>query len=204
MPEPLRRVSPAQGRRNRRRLAKADPVVGEGLGNELRNCPGCGLAGEDFLGCLNWKRYTGAPDEFEAAASELLAFIRLDVRNRILRRYPLAFPARAVRSLFGLSNRKLTRPGLLEYHYEKYLYGDTSLFQLPESPCLHLLATNISEGRLCSFNRNGLWVIRRGENHTTRIEQIPIGLATVPMAVAASSAFLLGLRFLSKRHIFAP
>jgi predicted acylesterase/phospholipase RssA len=34
-----------------------------------------------------------------------------------------------------------------------------------------------------------LWVIRRGENHTTRIEQIPIGLATVPMAVAASSAF---------------
>ena len=56
---------------------------------------------------------------------------------------PLHWPRR----LAGLSNRKLTRAGLLEYHYEKYLYGDTSLFQLPEHPRLHILATNISEGR---------------------------------------------------------
>ena len=34
---------------------------------------------------------------------------------------------------WGCSNRKLTRTGLLEYHYEKYLYGDTSLFELPET-----------------------------------------------------------------------
>ncbi|HEY1858709.1 MAG TPA: patatin-like phospholipase family protein, partial [Gemmataceae bacterium] len=31
---------------------------------------------------LNWDRYNGSPEEFDAAASELLAFIRLDVRNR--------------------------------------------------------------------------------------------------------------------------
>src|SRR6185436_10795045 len=62
-------------------------------------------------------------------------------------------------------------------------------FQLPEYPRLHILATNLSEGRICSFNRDGLWMIRREAGHTFRIEQFHIGLATVPMAVAASSAF---------------
>src|SRR5271165_5174740 len=35
---------------------------------------------------LNWARYNGTANEFDAAAAELLAFVRLDVRNRILRR----------------------------------------------------------------------------------------------------------------------
>ena len=43
---------------------------------------------------LHWDRYNGSPNEFDAAASELLAFVRLDVRNRILRRFPLNLPAR--------------------------------------------------------------------------------------------------------------
>jgi predicted acylesterase/phospholipase RssA len=139
--------------------------------------------------CLNWGRYNGSPSEFDAAAAELLNFVRLDVRNRIVRRYALGFLLRGPRRLAGLSNRRLTRAGLLEYYYEKFLYGDTSLFQLPESPRLHLLATNISEGRLCSFNRDGLWMIRRDVGQGFRIDQIPISLATVPMAVTASSAF---------------
>src|SRR5262245_5512597 len=48
---------------------------------------------------LNWDRYTGTDEEFQAAASELIAFIRLDVRNRIVRRYPLAFPLRSARKI---------------------------------------------------------------------------------------------------------
>src|SRR5262245_26807437 len=138
---------------------------------------------------LNWGRYSGSASEFDAAADELLAFVRLDVRNRILRRFPLVLPLRAVRRLAGKSNRRLTRPGLLEYHYQQYLYGDISLFQLPENPRLHILATNLSEGRLCSFNRDGLWMIGREPRQASRIDQVHIGLATVPMAVAASSAF---------------
>ena len=138
---------------------------------------------------LNWDRYNGSPNEFDAAASELLAFVRLDVRNRIARRFPLSLPLRWPRRLLGLSNRKLTRTGLLEYHYEKYLYGDTSLFELPERPQLHILATNLSEGCLCSFNRNGLLMVRRQPGHAIRIDRIHAGLATVPMAVTASSAF---------------
>jgi predicted acylesterase/phospholipase RssA len=76
---------------------------------------------------LNWDRYNGSPNEFDAAASELLSVVRLDVRNRIARRFPLYLPLRWPLRLLGVSNRKLTRTGLLEYLYEKYLYGDTCL-----------------------------------------------------------------------------
>src|SRR3954451_11054871 len=95
---------------------------------------------------LNWNRYNGSAQEFDDAAAEFLSFVGLYIRNRIARRFPLAFPLRWLRKLLGYSNRKLTRPGLLEYQYEKYLYGDVSLFDLPESPQLHILATNLNEG----------------------------------------------------------
>src|SRR5262245_42043837 len=72
---------------------------------------------------LKWGRYNGSASEFDAAAAELVNFVRLDVRNRILRRYPFGLALRWPRFLLGLSNRRLTRAGLLEYHYEKYLYG---------------------------------------------------------------------------------
>jgi hypothetical protein len=63
----------------------------------------------------------------------------------------------------------------------------TSLFELPVTPQLHILETNLSEGCLSSFNRSGLLMLRRQDR--LRIERVPTGLATVPMAVAASSAF---------------
>lgn len=138
---------------------------------------------------LNWDRYNGSPNEFDAAASELISLVRLDVRNRITRRFPLTIPFRWPLRLFGVLNRKLTRTGLLEHHYDRYLYGDISLFELPEKPQLHILATNLSEGCLCSFTRDGLLMVRRAPGNTFRIDRIPIGLATVPMAVTASSAF---------------
>jgi predicted acylesterase/phospholipase RssA len=138
---------------------------------------------------LNWNRYNGSPSDFDAVAAEFLAFVDLDIRNRIVRRYPFTLPVRLGRRLVGLSNRKLTRTGLLEAHYERYLYGDRSLFELPESPSLHLLATNLKEGCLCSFNRAGLWMVRRQAGGTLHIERLQAGLATVAMAVAASSAF---------------
>ena len=110
---------------------------------------------------LNWDRYNGSPEEFDAAAAELLSFVDLGVRNRIMRRFPLGMLVRWLRRLAGLPNRKLTRTGLLEYHYDKHLYGDTSLFELPEKPQLHILTTNLSEGCLCSFNRDGVLMVRR-------------------------------------------
>jgi predicted acylesterase/phospholipase RssA len=138
---------------------------------------------------LNWDRYTGGLKEFDSAAAEFLDFVRLDIRNRVVRRFPLTIPLRWARWLLGRSNRRLTRTGLLEYHYERYLYGDKSLFELPERPQLHILATNLSEGCLCSFNRNGLLMVRRQAGGTVRADRIHVGLATVAMAVTASSAF---------------
>lgn len=139
---------------------------------------------------LNWDRYTDSEREFEEAAAELIRFVQLDIRNRVVRRYPLAVPLRAARRLaFQRPDRQLTRTGLLEYHYEKYLYGDTCLFELPERPRLYILATNLSEGCLCAFTRDGLLMQRRQPGQQFRFERIQAGLATVPMAVTASSAF---------------
>ena len=139
---------------------------------------------------LNWQRYNGSLDEFDAAAAELIRFVQLDVRNRVVRRYPLTMPLRALRRLsLRRPMRQLTRTGLLEYHYEKFLYGDTCLFQLPERPRLSILATNLSEGCLCAFTRDGLIMQRRLPGQRFRFDRIHTGLATVPMAVTASSAF---------------
>ena len=139
--------------------------------------------------CLNWGRYNGSPSEFDAAAAELLAFVRLDVRNRIVRRYPLGFLLRGPRRLAGLSNRKLTRAGFARVSLREISLRRHEPVRAAEYPRLHILATNLSEGRLCSFNRDGLWMICREAGQTFRIDQVPISLATVPMAVAASSAF---------------
>jgi predicted acylesterase/phospholipase RssA len=137
---------------------------------------------------LHWRLYTGSAEEFDKAAAHLLDFARLDIRNRILRRVPLGLLVRWPLRLLGHSDRQWTQCGLLERQYEQHLYGDKSLFELPGSPDLHILATNLSQGCLCSFNREGLWMMRQKAGRAD-IERVRVGLMTVPMAVAASSAF---------------
>ena len=136
---------------------------------------------------LNWDLYTGTAQEFDQAAAKLLAYTRMDVRNRIVRRFLLGLLLRGPRWLLRLSNRQLTRTGLLESQYKKHLFGDKSLFELPERPQLHILATNLSEGCLCSFNRDGLWMMQVKAGRE-QIDRIRVGLMTVPMAVTASGA----------------
>src|SRR5579871_3951532 len=62
---------------------------------------------------LNWDRYNGSSGEFDAAASEILSFVQMDVRNRIARRFPLLSALRMPRRVMGYSNRRLSRTGLL-------------------------------------------------------------------------------------------
>jgi predicted acylesterase/phospholipase RssA len=139
---------------------------------------------------LNWERYNGSPEEFEEAAQEIIRFVGLDVRNRIVRRFPFAAVAYAIRWLARRPTlRRLTRSGLLEGYYEKYLYGATCLYELPAHPELHILSTNLSEGCICSFTRSGLIMQRRLPGDRVQFERIQAGLASVPLAVAASSAF---------------
>src|SRR5437763_13783094 len=73
---------------------------------------------------LNWDRYNGSPNDFDGAAADFLNFVRRDVRNRITRRFALNLPLRWPRRLLGYSNRKLMLTGLLEAHYEKFLFRD--------------------------------------------------------------------------------
>lgn len=139
---------------------------------------------------LNWERYNGSDKDFQAASDELIQFLQIDVRNRIVRRFPLAAFANILRRSARLGTRRqYTRAGLLEWHYEKYLFNDAALFQLPESPRLFILATDVSEGSVCAFYRDGMFLQRRGVNGQREFEHLPTGLATVAMAVAASSAF---------------
>src|SRR5262245_46081824 len=138
---------------------------------------------------LNGDRYDGSDSQLNDAAEDFVPFVHMVVRNRIVRRLPCTIAIRWARRLLGRSNRKLSRPGLLEYHYEKYLYGDTSLFELPEKPQLHLLATSLNEGCVCSFSRHGLMMARPQPGYTIRIDRVHVGLATVAMAVTASSAY---------------
>lgn len=139
---------------------------------------------------LNWERYCGTNEQFDEAAAEIIRFVKLDVRNRIVRRFPIGLFGNWGRALILKKPiRQWTRPGLLERYYEQHLFGDTPLSQLPAHPRLHILATNLSEGCLCSFNQNGLLMQRRVAGHSDRFQRIQSDLATVPMAVAASSCF---------------
>src|SRR4051812_36729845 len=48
---------------------------------------------------LHWDRYNGTEEDFEKVAQEFLSFVRLNVRSRILRRFPLTLPIRWMRRL---------------------------------------------------------------------------------------------------------
>ena len=106
------------------------------------------VSGGSILGAhlvLNWDRYCGTQEQFDEAAAEIIRFVQLDVRNRIVRRFPFLAAANTVRSMLMLGpRRQWTRAGLLERYYERFLYGDTPLSQLPDHPRLHILSTNLS------------------------------------------------------------
>ncbi len=125
------------------------------------------VSGGSILGAhlaLNWERYNASAAEFEAVASKILDFVRLDARNYVARRIPFLAPVRLLQRLplRGVSHT-FSETRLLERLYARHLYGDARVHQLPESPELHLLTTNVSEGGLCSFTRDGLIMQRRSQ-----------------------------------------
>ena len=138
----------------------------------------------------NWDRYRGTDEQFDAAARQILDFVSLDVRTRIVRRYPWLIVAGLGSLLMRRrKTRLLTRTGLLERYYQQHLFGDICLHQLPEVPELHILSTNVSEGGLSSFTRQGLIIERQRPDGSLEVRRHRAGLTTVATAVAASSAF---------------
>lgn len=138
---------------------------------------------------LNWERYNGDDASFEDAASEIVKFVRFDLRNHIVRRLPMQFPLRILAKALFLEGRTLTPNAILERYYRDYLYGDRCLYELPDKPMLHMLATNVSTGALSAFNRNGLFIQQRSSDGVRPIKRIPGQMASIPRVVGASSAF---------------
>jgi predicted acylesterase/phospholipase RssA len=138
---------------------------------------------------LNWDRYTGGDAAFEEAAREVVRFVQHDVRNHIVRRLPLLFPIRLVGKLTGWQAAGFTPNALLEKAYRQFLYGDRRLFELPEQPALHILSTNVSDGVMAVFNRDGLHLQKREQGETDPFRHITGQTATVAKVVSASSAF---------------
>ncbi|MFM7520190.1 MAG: patatin-like phospholipase family protein [Planctomycetota bacterium] len=138
---------------------------------------------------LNWSRYCGSDEDFAAAAAEVIRFVQFDVRNRIVRRLPLLFPFRLAARLTGLPAGRLAPNALLERYYRNFLYGDRRLFELPASPAVHILATNVSDGVLAVFNRDGLHVQSRDPDHAGTFRHVPGWTAPIAKVVGASSAF---------------
>lgn len=138
---------------------------------------------------LNWDRYTGDDKSFAEAASEIIKFVQFDVRNRIVRRLPMQIPLRFLARLHLFKRREATPSAILERYYEAHLYGDRCLYELPEQPMLHMLATNVTTGVLSVFNRNGLFMAHREDHGRQKFEHIPGRMASIPRIVAASSAF---------------
>jgi predicted acylesterase/phospholipase RssA len=138
---------------------------------------------------LNWDRYAGSDAEFAEAASEVVRFVQHDVRNRIVRRLPLLFPFRLAAKLTGWHARRLTPNAILETYYRQFLYGDRRLFELPEKPALHILATNVSDGVMAVFNREGLHIQKREQGETDPFRHVAGQTASIAKVVSASSAF---------------
>lgn len=138
---------------------------------------------------LNWDKYTGDEEEFAAAASEIINFVQFDVRNHIVRRLPFIYSLRMFGKLARREMSYLSPNAVLERYYREFLYGDTCLYELPDIPRLHILATNVSDGVLSVFNKNGLYIQQRNNAGKFEFERIPGQMATLPRVVGASSAF---------------
>jgi predicted acylesterase/phospholipase RssA len=138
---------------------------------------------------LNWDQYNGDEQRFAEAAAQIVEFVRFDVRNHIVRRLPLLYSLSFLARRIPGRGRGLTANAVLERYYARFLYGDRCLYELPERPTLHILATNVSNGGLSVFNRNGLFIQQRADVGGPGFERVSGQLASIARVVGASSAF---------------
>jgi predicted acylesterase/phospholipase RssA len=139
---------------------------------------------------LNWQRYNSTEKDFDDAAAEILRFVSFDLRNCIVRRIPFQLPQRWLSALLRRGfHRGLTVNGLMEHYLDRYLYGGRCVHELPARPMLHILTTNVSEGGLCAFSRDGIHWQQRTPGEPDHVETMPAQLTPIAMAVAASAAF---------------
>lgn len=137
---------------------------------------------------VNWEKYCGNEKDFESAADEIRQLAARDIRARVLQRWVLSIIT-LIPWLKGGG-----RGFWLAKEYE-HLYGKKHLARLYRNndasrPKLHVLATSMQTGELCSFSSGGFEVISRsGNTSMASLVEAPADLIPLPFAVAASSAF---------------
>lgn len=134
---------------------------------------------------LRWRDYTGSEQAFEAAAAELRTLAIRDIRGRIVRRWLFA-----VTCVVPLLLRRFRRDQLLVREYQRFFERDERAMNLkglnPENgPSVHLLATSLTTGEVCEFSSAG-FKRTKDSGPSTSVESQEF---TIPLAVAASSAF---------------
>jgi predicted acylesterase/phospholipase RssA len=140
---------------------------------------------------LNWERYNGSKEDFEAAAREVLDFVKTDVRGRVLRRWLLgcstvvprfAIPKDGRWSLVNLLQRQYAGLFRSAATNREATIGD---LRRDGRPAVRFNCTSLSAGDPCYFDQAGFGWYRDGVIEKP-IEALGLRLA---YAVAASSAF---------------
>jgi predicted acylesterase/phospholipase RssA len=138
---------------------------------------------------LNWDQYNGDDQRFAEAAAQIVKFVQFDVRNHIVRRLPLLYTLGFLAKRMPGRGRGLSANAILERYYARFLYGDRCLYELLERPRLHILATNVSNGGLSVFDRDGLFIQQRTDAGAPEFERVSGQMAGIARVVGASSAF---------------
>jgi predicted acylesterase/phospholipase RssA len=128
---------------------------------------------------LHWDDYLSSDSvRFRQASNELVRFGQSDLRGRIMRR-----------ALFK------GRTELLEAHYGD-LFRNARLSSLPKTPRFYFLATSMTTGALCAFDRDFFVVVNDRVSSQTGADVVqpscrryPAESQPLARAVAASSAF---------------
>lgn len=149
------------------------------------------VSGGSIIGAyciLHWDELTGTEEQFLRVADRLVAFVKSDVRGRVVRRWLLARCC-LVPWVWCRESVKLSQ--LLMSAYEG-LYQNSSLKDLrpkpgqaADRPRLSIASVSLTSGDLCGFGDGGFTVYRRSTANTV----VSCGLLPLAFAVAASSAF---------------
>lgn len=144
---------------------------------------------------LNWDRYTGDEKAFHTVASELISFIKLDIRGRIVRRIPIYFPVYWFsvllrRAPFIDDNSlgwwtRVSTTDILQRYYSNILFKKKRLCHLEgtdgnKRPKLFLLSTSLDDAEQAAFTSSGFHIGSRDYDCPSK---------DLGIAVAASSAF---------------
>ena len=176
----------------------------------------CSVSGGSIVATLiTWKWHAciayANPGTFDKVAGELIAFVRRDVRGRIVRRWLFSWLFPVCRVMPRIWNRT----ELLKREYSmlymgttlgdlKRRYGLGAVHEIADQvrdkqgptasepspiPTLHLLATSMSDGSLCEFTQRGFSFHVSPDDGAQKRKDVATGATPCAIGVAASSAF---------------